>query len=158
MNNLAGKKLEVVFITRSDMFDCDIPGCCDNCGRAIVNVATVRDEFGKEYTIGLDCKKTLIDKPKIAEIMASGDWAAEYKAKEYKKEAGHVHRFLELSARKDVDVEITNSDVTITDREPHKNFPELTGNIIYLENTGYLVRLGLGDYLKRLHSRVIARV
>ncbi len=32
---------------------------CDNCGRIIVNIATVETEQGKKYTVGLDCAETL---------------------------------------------------------------------------------------------------
>ncbi len=32
---------------------------CDNCNRVIVNTATVKNEEGKTYTVGLDCAETL---------------------------------------------------------------------------------------------------
>lgn len=34
--------------------------CCDNCGQLIANIATVRAESGKVYTIGFDCLETLL--------------------------------------------------------------------------------------------------
>ena len=59
---LKGKKLQILDIHRKGIFDMDaMVFCCDNCGRAIVNSATVRDEGGNVYVIGLDCKRTLID-------------------------------------------------------------------------------------------------
>lgn len=33
---------------------------CDNCGRLISNIATVEHISGKQYTIGIDCAKTLL--------------------------------------------------------------------------------------------------
>jgi hypothetical protein len=60
--NLTGKKLTVVSITRTSLFDAEYVGCCDNCGKVIVNIATVKDEAGKTFEIGLACKKTLIYK------------------------------------------------------------------------------------------------
>ena len=34
---------------------------CDNCGRDICNKATVMNSVGTQFTIGLDCMKTLIE-------------------------------------------------------------------------------------------------
>ena len=34
--------------------------CCDNCGQLIANIATVRSETGKTYSIGFDCLETLL--------------------------------------------------------------------------------------------------
>lgn len=36
--------------------------CCDNCGRLISNIVTVKHEDGTNYTIGQDCAKTLFNK------------------------------------------------------------------------------------------------
>jgi hypothetical protein len=36
--------------------------CCDNCGRLIANIVTVKHEAGKHFTIGQDCAKTLFSK------------------------------------------------------------------------------------------------
>ena len=34
-------------------------GCCDNCGRLIANIATVKSDNGK-YSIGFDCLETIL--------------------------------------------------------------------------------------------------
>jgi hypothetical protein len=34
--------------------------CCDNCNTAIINQATIRDNFGNLWVVGLDCLKTLL--------------------------------------------------------------------------------------------------
>ena len=45
---------------------CYVPlleGCgagCDNCGKLIANMATVRNEHGNTFTIGFDCLETLL--------------------------------------------------------------------------------------------------
>ncbi len=33
--------------------------CCDNCGKLIANLVFITDENNKNYTVGLDCAKTL---------------------------------------------------------------------------------------------------
>lgn len=33
---------------------------CDNCGRPIANIATVKDSTGKIYNVGFDCMETLL--------------------------------------------------------------------------------------------------
>lgn len=42
-----------------------LEGCgtlCDNCGRLIANIVTVKHESGAAYTIGADCAKTILGK------------------------------------------------------------------------------------------------
>ncbi len=34
--------------------------CCDNCGKLIANIATVRDEKNEVFNIGFDCLETLL--------------------------------------------------------------------------------------------------
>lgn len=48
---------------------------CENCGAAIVNMASIRDESGKSYIVGHDCMKTLTLKPTIE----SRDMLEDYK-------------------------------------------------------------------------------
>ncbi|PCI63744.1 MAG: hypothetical protein COB38_13355, partial [Gammaproteobacteria bacterium] len=69
-------KLTVVSITSQSLFDADYIGCCDNCGKIICNIASVKDESGKCYEIGLDCKKTLIDKKQ--KILDALDWQGKH--------------------------------------------------------------------------------
>lgn len=41
-------------------------GCsCDNCGKLITNVATIRNESGNSYAIGLDCLDTILENTKL---------------------------------------------------------------------------------------------
>jgi hypothetical protein len=66
---------------------------CENCGRAICNIAIVRNELNEVYRIGLDCAETLSycdnnDKWKIIETEAEIRRVARYlrKIKEFIKE------------------------------------------------------------------------
>lgn len=34
--------------------------CCDNCGKLIANIATVKDEHGESFDIGFDCLETIL--------------------------------------------------------------------------------------------------
>ena len=34
--------------------------CCDNCGKLIANIATVKNEAGKSFNIGFDCFETIL--------------------------------------------------------------------------------------------------
>jgi|GEM_PF-5114848 len=34
---------------------------CENCGRAIKNIAVIKDEFGNEFKVGLECLETFIN-------------------------------------------------------------------------------------------------
>jgi len=152
--NLTGKKLTLVSITRQSIFDASYIGCCDNCGKVIVNIATVKDEAGKTFEIGLDCKKTLIDKP-IIDSLLLGDFTDKYKAKEYKSKLNEVEKFLKFCSYPDIDITIDNSDVMIYDRLPSSTFgPDITGNIIYMQSTRYLASLGLTDFLNNLYKKL----
>lgn len=37
----------------------DNAGACDNCGKIISNMATIKNEAGAIYTVGLDCASTM---------------------------------------------------------------------------------------------------
>lgn len=151
MGNLTGLKLTVESITRQNLFDADYIGCCDNCGKIICNIATVKDESGKIYEIGLDCKKTLIDKPIIDKMKLDG-FMGEYNAKEYKQQTTEAEKFLKFCGYPEVDINIDyrNNDLIIYDRLPHKMFEGYTGNIIYSQNIGYLFKIGFKDFINKL--------
>lgn len=34
--------------------------CCDNCGKLIANIATVKNDLGNSYDIGFDCLETIL--------------------------------------------------------------------------------------------------
>lgn len=44
--------------------------CCDNCGRLISNIATIADDDNHQYTVGLDCAKTILSKESYSEAKA----------------------------------------------------------------------------------------
>jgi hypothetical protein len=52
--------------------------CCDNCGKLISNIATVRSESGKVFTIGFDCLETLLINNSL---LSTGDIAEYEKAR-----------------------------------------------------------------------------
>lgn len=150
-NKLSGKNLSVVSITRQNLFDSAYIGCCDNCGKIIVNIATVKDIATNEtYEIGLDCKKSLIDKKLLDAIMLPNDFDSKYKAKEYKREQNDIEKFLKLCAYPNVEITYDTGSIIITDDKPHKNFPGIIGNNIYMENIGYLQRIGLKEFIQKM--------
>jgi len=63
-------KYELIGVSYVALID-SIGTCCDNCGRLISNIATIKHEDGTNYTIGLDCSKTLLSKEMF--IKASGE-------------------------------------------------------------------------------------
>jgi len=153
MNNLQGKKLTVLNIHRTDMFaDNCFAHTCENCGRTIINNAEVQDEQGKKYTIGLDCKKTLIDKPIIDSILASNNFMAKYEVKEYKSKANEVEKFLKLIAYPNTNVKIDSLGyIYIYDTEKKNSFG-MKGDTIYTQNVHYLYKLGLKDFIQKMYT------
>lgn len=153
---LTGKKLLLVSITRQDIFD-GFPICCDNCGATIINFAHVKSESDESYHIGLDCKKTLIDKPLIKKLKESDVWEDNYKAKEYTTEINTAAKFITLAGREDVDFNIDqkNNWIAIYDRLPHKQFEGFVGNSIFSENLGYMYKIGLKDFIQQLTDKAI---
>jgi hypothetical protein len=149
-----GLTLTVESITRQSVIDSSYVGACDNCGKAIVNIATVVDPDGKKYDIGLDCKKTLIDKPILAKILESDDFFKDTKAKEYRVQSGHIEKFLKFCAYQDVDIDLSFGDqyLQIRDRLDNKQFPNqgYTGNTLYGENLGYLYKIGLKKFIAQM--------
>lgn len=155
INKLQGLSLSLEYVTRQNLIDSEYVGCCDNCGKVIVNIATVVDnDTGKKYEIGLDCKKTLIDKPYIEKILETDDFFKEQKAKDYKRQLGHIEKFLKYCAYPDVDITLSLSDgwIQITDRMINKQFPDLgvVGNTLYGENLGYLNKIGLKGFIEKM--------
>jgi len=58
-------KISAVYISLIDGTGCT----CDNCGRLIANIVTVKNEdTGRHYTIGQDCAKTLFSDKENKEI------------------------------------------------------------------------------------------
>jgi len=103
----------------------------------------------------LDCKKTLIDKPVIDKLLLntlSGKWDA----KEYKQQSTEAEKFLKYCSYPNVDIEINqrNNEIVIHDHLPNKQFPQVTGNIIYMQNLGYLFKIGLKDFIVNLNKKI----
>lgn len=152
MQNLQGKKLTVLNIYRTDMFsDNAFAHICDNCGRTIINNAEVSDESGNKYTIGLDCKKTLIDKPFIDAIMGAGQWDSKYKAKEYNRNVNEVTKFLKLCSYPNTEIRIDSNEIFIKDTEKITNWGT-KGEIIYMQNVHFLYKMGLKDFIQKLYN------
>ena len=159
---LKGVKLQVVSIHRKGIFDMDaMIFCCDNCGRSIVNSAIVSDNFGKKYVIGLDCKKTLIDKPLISEIENKfPEWEAKYKVKDFKRESTdiiNVMKFLDNSERYEVRAERgQNAFLIVYDNLQPDTFGNM-GKTIYSESLNYLFKIGLKDVLQAAVNKGIIK-
>jgi hypothetical protein len=159
---LKGINLTVVSIHRKGIFDMDaMIFCCDNCGRAIVNSAIVKDNESKSYVIGLDCKKTLIDKPLIQKIESThSEWEAKYKIKDFKRESTditNVMKYLDNPNKYEVRAEtISNPFLIVYDNTQLDTFGNL-GKTIYSESLGYLFKIGLKDVLQAAVNKGIIK-
>lgn len=153
MKNLEGKILTVKEIYRTGMFGDNVVQCCENCGRPIVNFAEVTDGE-QDYIIGLDCKKTLIDKPKIAMLKATCALFGEDNAKEYKAGLAITEKFLRYAGSPDeYIISFDGKDVDVHDKQPNKHFPEMVGNLVMTQSQRYLTSLGLTKLLYEIHLR-----
>ena len=161
---LQGLNLKVLNIYRKGIFELDtMVFCCDNCGRAIVNSAEVKDlQTGKKYIIGLDCKKTLIDKKHIDRIAADKtDFTAKNKIKDYKREQNDLQKiamYLDNPSKyKCVVIRFgSNQDFTVYDNTK----PDALGNAgatVFCESIHYLFRIGLKDLLTAAVSKGIVK-
>jgi hypothetical protein len=149
-NKLAGKKLTVLSIYRVSLFDAQVFMCCDNCGTTIVNHAEVIDETGAKYNIGLDCKKTLIDKPIIDNIKASGDFMVDYKVKEYNKNINEISKFLKFCSYPNIEINIDSlNNIYIYDNDKTNQFGN-KGETVYCQNVGFLYKHGLKPFIQKL--------
>ena len=58
----------LVEISHGDLFD-SVGIHCDNCGKGIVNIATIKNNRGIMFNVGLDCLKTITtDYAKLLEV------------------------------------------------------------------------------------------
>lgn len=161
---LKGKELKVLDIHRKGIFDMDaMVFCCDNCGRAIINSATVKDENNNVYVIGLDCKSTLIDKPAIDKILADKSRQLWHKqdVKDYKrkqKDLSEVMKFLDNSERYKVECMTYGGyqDIVVYDLKKQNQFGDY-GEVIYSENIRYLFSIGLENVLKSAVAKGIIK-
>lgn len=151
--NLSGKNLTVLHITRQNLLDADFVCSCDNCGRPIVNIATVVEpETKKTFNIGLDCKKTLIDKKIIDQIIEANEWDVKYKLKEFKSKSTEVEKFLKFCAYKNIEIFIDNSHYIIIYDNDKLNSFGLPGEIVYSQNGRYLYTLGLQTFIEGMYK------
>ena len=154
---LENKNLEVLNIHRQNVLDAEYVCMCDNCGKMIVNIATVQDiETSEKYQIGLDCKKTLIDKKELDKIkLEFPDWESKYKIKEFKRMVNDQQKFLTLVGNPENTITYTSSrDIVIKDNKPLKGFEEYAkGNILFYESLGYCNKIGLEDFIKQLTKK-----
>lgn len=150
---LLGKSLTLVSITRQSIFDASFACACENCGKTIVNMATVQDTDGTKYTIGLDCKKTLIDKKHIEHIQSiEPAFIAKSKIKDFKRMTKDAEKFLLLCSNPNHKIHLEGNHITIEDDKPNQHFPSVTGNSVFFESIGYLNGIGLKDFIQNLHS------
>lgn len=150
LTHLEGK-LTVSNITRQSLFDADFVQACANCGKPIVNIATVTDG-SKSYDIGLDCKKQLIDKPIIKQIEQGNKWDAKYQIKEAKQMTREAEKFLRFACNPENKIEISFdcNYLVVKDNKQNEQFPQLVGNVVYSENIGYLYKIGFKEFINDL--------
>jgi len=149
---LTGKVLRVIAISRKGLFDeSAMVHACDNCGRAIVNYAEVTDGI-KNYIIGLDCKKSLIDKKVLDELLKKEpEFLRKYKEKDFNSELNNVNKMLLESSRPDVEIDVDEKlDWFSVKDMKQKNDLGLDGKITYSQNLRFLYRMGLKDYIQKL--------
>lgn len=134
--------LELISVYRQSVIDAQYFAVCEHCGRPIVNIATVKDRHtNKEYEIGLDCKKTLLDKKIIDELMKDNLFG-KYNAKEYKAQANDAVKFftaLGNPVKYKVEFDRDSKEIIITDLEQKDEFGR-SGKIINFLPLGYLIK------------------
>ena len=143
---LKNKNLKVISISRKGIFDADNFFCCDNCGKTIVNYATVTDGQ-KKYIIGLDCKKNLIDK-QVFTYLKSDNFAIKYDAKEKRAELNKIDKFLLLATKENHVLNISEYGVNILDKNKHGYFGE--GECVFFEDENFIKRNHLEEFCRKL--------
>ena len=143
---LKNKNLTVISISRKGIFDSENVFCCDNCGKIIVNYATVTDGE-KKYIIGLDCKKNLIDKQIFADLK-SDNFAIKYEAKEKRAELNKIDKFLLLATKENHVLNISEYGVNILDKNKYGYFGE--GESVFYEDANFIKRNHLEEFCRKL--------
>ena len=150
--------LELIDILRQSLIDSQYVGVCQHCGRPIVNIATVRNRIdNKIYEIGLDCKKTLMDKKHIDKIMASGKWDAEFTVKDYKraqKDAENFLKYLGLPEKYEVIFDYQQQEFIVNDLTKMDPFGTM-GTVIEMYPAKYLTNKCKirEEFLKECHAK-----
>lgn len=145
---LKNKNLTVISISRKGIFDADNVFCCDNCGKTIVNYATVTDGE-KKYIIGLDCKKNLIDK-QVFEDLKSDNFAIKYEAKEKRAELNKIDKFLLLVTKENHVLNVSEYGVNILDKNKHGYFGE--GECVFFEDENFIKRNHLEEFCRNYYK------
>lgn len=143
---LKNKNLTVISISRKGIFDTQNAFCCDNCGKVIINYATVTDGQ-KKYIIGLDCKKNLIDKQILADLK-SENHEKQYEAKQKRAELNKIDKFLLLATKENHVLKLTEDSVNILDKNKHGYFGE--GESVFYEDANFIKRNHLEEFCKKL--------
>lgn len=143
---LKNKNLTVVSISRKGIFDTDNVFCYDNCGKTIINYATVTDGEN-QYIIGLDCKKNLIDKQIFADLK-SDNFLINYEAKEKRAELNKIDKFLLLATKENHVLNISEYGVSILDKNKHGYFGE--GECVFFEDKNFIKRNHLEEFCIKL--------
>ena len=150
-NKLQGLDLKLVSIHRQTIENAT-PICCENCGKGIINFAIVTNNE-RNFYIGLDCKKTLIDSERLKNL-TSDDFMEKYEAKEYRRELNEVNKFLLATSREGVEIQINEwNSLMVRDAEKMNQFGG-KGVTIYMNNLAFLQKHGLTDYINTLISNV----
>ena len=133
--------LELISIYRQTVIDAQYVGVCNHCGRPIVNIANVKDRnTNNEYEIGLDCKKTLMDK-KIIDELANDNLFGKQKVKDFKAQTNDAIKFflaLGNPQKYQVEFDTRDNEIVITDLELDNGFGSL-GKIINFFPVRYLI-------------------
>ena len=136
---LKNKNLTVISISRKGIFDSENIFCCDNCGKTIVNYATVTDGEN-QYIIGLDCKKNLIDKQIFADLK-SDNHVKQYEAKQKRAELNKIDKFLLLATKENHVLNVSEYGVNILDKNKHG---------VFYEDANFIKRNHLEEFCKKL--------
>jgi len=146
--------LKLVSISRQSIIDASYVCKCEHCGQLIVNIATVEDtDTGKQYEIGLDCKKTLIDKKVL-------DWMKEkHEIKEYKAKTNRAQKFLLYLSKPERYEITTNNEIVYVNDKTVECFPDsgIMGKTVDSENLGYLFNIGMKDFLQECVNKGIIK-
>jgi hypothetical protein len=152
-NKLQGLKLEVKSISRKGIEGAELAFCCENCGKTIVNYATVTDGQ-KKYIIGLDCKKTLIDKD-ILDKLKSDNFLEVHEAKEHRKKLNEINKFLLESSRESARVvlSVLGGYITVMVYDTSKKNIWGGDECVYSQNFYFLQKHGLEDYINKIAEK-----
>ena len=111
--NLVYTLIDKTYVPMADSYGCS----CDNCGKLISNIATVKNSLGNTYTIGFDCLETLLINNNILENKSLDEYL-NYKSQlpTIIKKSKELNEII-ISTNKKNDVKITEIEFDKTDFE-----------------------------------------